>query len=76
VKPEQALDEIRKELAVNERLASLLVEHAAHYASTALRKSYSTNEPALLIRQAGLAEGAEQFIAHITKPPAGAHSDR
>lgn len=67
--PEQRLHELRKELARNERLASLLREVAHDYANTALRKQYQTNEAALLIRQAGLAEGAEKFVSDITKLP-------
>lgn len=70
--PEQRINEIRKELLLNERLTTLLVEEAKHYADASLRKSYSTNDAALLIRQAGLAEGVEKFVSLITKPPVAA----
>lgn len=71
---EQRLLEIRKALAADGRLSALLVEAAEDYALTALRKQYTTNEPGMLIRQAGLAEGAEQFIKLITKAPTSAQS--
>lgn len=67
--PDQRLHELRKELARNSRLAELLAEVARDYADTALRKQYTTNEPGLLIRQAGMAEGAEKFVASVTKLP-------
>ena len=70
--PEQRLLEVRKALAIDERLARLLVEVAEDYANTALRQSYTTNDAAMLIRQAGLAEGAEKFITHLTKAPTAA----
>jgi hypothetical protein len=54
---------------MNARLSSLLGEVAQDWALAALRKQYHTNEAALLIRQAGLAEGAEKFVNDITKPP-------
>lgn len=72
----QLLAEIHKELAVNSRLVHLLMEFGEHYANAALRKTYSTNEPALLIRQAGMAEGVERFISELTKASKSAHPDR
>ena len=67
--PEQRLLEIRKELAVNERLGRLITEAAQDFAYTAMRKNYTTNEAAAIIRFTGIADGAEQFAAAITKPP-------
>ena len=65
----QLLSEIRKELAANSRLAHLLIDFGKCFADTALRVSYKTNEPALLIRQAGMGEGVEKFCSDITKAP-------
>lgn len=67
--PAQSLYRIQQELALNEELRELLVEFSKHYADTALRKNYSTNDAAMLIRQSGMAEGVEQFIKDITKAP-------
>lgn len=67
--PEQELHEVRKALALDERLAGLLASAARSFADAALRESYLTNDAATLIRQAGMAEGAEKFLKHITKPP-------
>ena len=75
--PEQTLLELQKALVGDERLSELLKEAAKHYADTTLRKLYSTAEPAMLIRQSGMAEGVEQFIRAITKHPTKtAHLDR
>jgi hypothetical protein len=71
---DQRLYEVRKALALDERLAGLLKELASDYATDALRQLYHTNEPAVLIRQSGLAEGVEKFITHITKAPTTAQS--
>lgn len=70
--PEQIISEIRKELAINDRLSKLLAEYATHFANSALRVSYKVNDAAMLIRQSGMAEGAEQFVKEITKPPTAA----
>lgn len=74
--PEQELNEIRKELLANERLAKLLTDFSKRFADTALRKLYTVNEPALMIRQAGIAEGVELFMKDITKSPKNAPPDR
>lgn len=71
--PEQTLLELQKALVGDERLAGLLQAHARHYADTTLRKLYSTVDPALMIRQTGMAEGVEQFTKSILKL---AHPDR
>lgn len=73
---QQRLDEIRKELAINGRLRELIIEAGHDFANEALRKQYHTNDAAMLIRQAGLAEGAEKFIDAITKSPKAAQPDR
>ena len=67
---DQLLLEIRKELGVNERLARLLKEFGEAFSNVALRKTYTTNDAAILIRQAGMAEGVEKFVSDITKAPA------
>jgi hypothetical protein len=69
VNREQLLLEIRKELGVNERLANLLRDYAKMYADAALRLSYTTNDGAMLIRQAGMSEGVEKFIDDVTAAP-------
>ena len=61
--------ELQKALAMDERLAVLLKEAAKNYADLTLRQLYGTVEPAFLLRQTGMAEGVEQFIKGITKPP-------
>lgn len=73
---EQRLDELRKALAQDGELARLLVDVAKDFADIALRRQYDTNDPSALIRQAGVAEGAERFTREITKSPKVAHSDR
>jgi hypothetical protein len=69
---EQRLHEIRKELAVNERLAKLLIEYSVDHFNVAFRKTYNTNDAAQIIRQSGMAEGVEKFVADITKMPSAA----
>lgn len=69
---EQRLLEVRKALAMDERLAGLLIEVAQDWANDALRRQYQTNDAATLIRQAGLAEGVEKFIHTLTKDPTAA----
>jgi hypothetical protein len=69
---DQILHEIRKELGINDRLAGLLTQYGKLFADTALRQSYQTNDAAVLIRQAGMAEGAEKFLKDITALPNGA----
>lgn len=73
---EQRLAVIRQELALNERLAQLLVEHAKDFADTAMRKLYNAPiDAGVMVRQIGLAEGVEMFIADLTKPNKAARSD-
>lgn len=74
--PDQTLQEIQKALVGDERLSGLLKDAAKNFADYTLRQSYSTVEPALLIRQSGMAEGVEQFIKTITKHPTAAQPDR
>ena len=73
---EQRLAVIRQELALNERLAQLLVEHAKDFADTAMRKLYNAPiDAGFMVRQVGLAEGVEMFVADLTKPNKAARSD-
>lgn len=69
---DQLLAEIRKELGINDRLAGLLTDYGKLFSDAALRKCYQTNDAAILIRQAGMAEGTELFIKDITALPNGA----
>lgn len=73
--PAQSLLELQKALVSDERLVELLRDAAKNYADTTLRKLYGTVEPALLIRQTGMAEGVEQFIKLITKLPEAARDN-
>lgn len=66
---DQRLNEIRKELLANQRLAGLLAEAAKEFADAALRRQYDTNDAAFLVRQSGMAQGAEMFLSEITKAP-------
>ena len=68
--PEQTLNELRKALALDERLAGLLRQTAKVMAENELRAIYSTNDTDLIRRLAGLAQGMEKFVSEITKPPA------
>lgn len=70
--PEQRLHKLRTELAVNADLGRLIAEVAHDYAFSVMRKCYSTNDAGLIIRQTGMAEGAELFVSSITKPPSTA----
>lgn len=67
MKPKQLLEEIHKELETNSRLRELLAEYATAYASAALRRLYTTNDAAAMIRQAGMSEGVETFVADLTQ---------
>lgn len=68
--PEQALNECRKELALNERLASMLRQVAKAMADRELRHCYNTNDAGTIIRQTGIAEGIEKLAVELNKPPA------
>lgn len=70
--PEQELNEVRKELAVNERLAQLILSVAKHQANAEFRHMYKSNEAAIMIRQTGIAEGIEKLAAAITASPVAA----
>lgn len=67
--PEQTLNELRKALALDERLAQLIRQTAKFMADNELRAIYSTNDTDLIRRLSGLAQGMEKFVAEITKPP-------
>lgn len=69
---DQLLHEIQKELGINDRLAVLLTQYGKLFADAALRQGYHTNDAAVLIRQAGMAEGTEKFLKDITALPNGA----
>jgi len=72
VTPEQKLQRLRQELALNDVLAEAVVENAKLLADAELRASYKTLDAAALIRQAALAEGIERLAAHLTKKPIAA----
>lgn len=67
--PEQTLNELRKALALDERLADLLRQTVKAMAVNELRAIYGTNDTDLIRRFAGVAEGMEKFVREITKPP-------
>ena len=67
--PKQILQEVHKEMEGNSRLVELLKEYGKSYADAALRRLYVTNDAAALIRQAGMAEGAENIITDLTQRP-------
>lgn len=72
----QALAEIRKEFAVNERLADLVKQVAKGYADDTLRLTYKSNDAAELIRLSGEATGVEKFIELATATPKPARQDQ
>ena len=74
--PDQRLLELRKELLLHDRLASLLVEVARDQADAELRVMYKTLDPAAMMRQTGIAEGIEKFAKEITKAPKTAPADQ
>ena len=74
--PDQRLLELRKELLLHDRLASLLVEVARDQADAELRVMYKTLDPAAMMRQTGIAEGIEKFAKEITKAPKTSQSDK
>lgn len=65
---EQALQELRKAF-LDERLLGMIRQVSKAMADQELRLCYTTNEAAVLIRQAGVAEGMERLVREITKPP-------
>lgn len=70
--PDQVLSEVRKELAMNERLARIIDQAAKHYADRQLRETYTQLDHAALLRLTGVAAGVESFSKLITESPAGA----
>ena len=74
--PDQRLLELRKELLLHDRLARLLVEVARDMADAELRVMYRSLDPAVLMRQTGLAEGIEKIATEITKAPKTAPADQ
>ena len=74
--PDQRLLELRKELLLHDRLASLLVEVARDQADAELRVMYKTLDPAAMMRQTGIAEGIEKLAREITKAPKPAPTDQ
>lgn len=70
--PEQALNQLRQELAINERLAKLLTLVAKSYADKQLRDTYNIIDHASLLRLTGVSAGVESFIKLVTESPSGA----
>lgn len=66
----QALQQLRQDLALDERMANLLKQVGKAMAENELRAMYATNDAATLIRCVGLAQGMEKLVAEITKSPA------
>lgn len=67
--PAQVLNEVRKELAINERLADLLKQVTKNLADHELRLTYQITDPSILLRQSAAAEGMERLLTEITKAP-------
>lgn len=67
----QIAEELRKELTASERIRELLLIASRNFADKSLRQLYKHNDASILIRQAGIAEGVELFVADITKLPNG-----
>ena len=67
--PDQLLLEIRKELAINERLASLIRKAAKQSADADLRRCYSQLGHSEMLRLTGAAAGVEDFANSITAAP-------
>lgn len=70
--PEQALNELRKELAVNSRIADLVKRVAADSATEFFRRTSQTIEHGLLIKLTSEAGATTKFADSITKPPVAA----
>lgn len=70
--PDQVVNEIRKELAINERLAKLVQEAAKGYADRQLRDTYTQLDHASMLRLTGVAAGVESFAKLITESPSAA----
>lgn len=66
---EQVLLEIRKELGMNERLASLIRKAAKQTADADLRRCYSQLGHPEMLRLTGAAAGVEDFAKLITAAP-------
>lgn len=60
--PSQVVDQLRKELAMNERVADLLKAHAKNYADEIYRRTSNTTDHAGLVRLTGVAAGVESFV--------------
>lgn len=67
--PDQVAQQLRQELAINERLAELLRAHAKTYADTLYRRTGSLTDHAGLLRLTGAAAGVEDFINSILTAP-------
>lgn len=74
--PEQRLEAIRQRLFADEELTQLLKDAVEHYAFTALRKTYLTNDCSDVLTQKSFAEGSEAFVKEITKAPGSRSEDR
>lgn len=69
VDAKQALKELRTELAVNERIATLLQQVAKDTADADLRRTYTQLDHAAMLRLTGAAAGVEDFISQIMGKP-------
>lgn len=66
---DQALTEVRKALAMDERLASLIQQVAKAQADDDLRRTYDQLDHPALLRLTGAAAGVEDFVQRITAAP-------
>lgn len=74
--PAQALHELRKELAVNTRLADLVKRVADDTAAEMYRLTANTIEHGMLIKLTSEASATTKFASLVTKPPVAAAGKR
>lgn len=63
--PAQVEKQLRQELAINERIAKLLLAHARAVADKAYRDTAKSLDHAFLLRQTGAAAGVESFVQNL-----------
>jgi len=64
--PEQALNELRKELAINDRIAKLLISVGEAQEVEHLRSAYTVNSHDAMVVAIASGNAVSKFIKHIT----------
>lgn len=67
--PDQIVEQLRQELATNQRISDLLRAHAENFANMHFRKAASTMEHESMLRYTGIGIGAEAIVKDILKDP-------